>query len=320
MDMAFDHCADNLAASRCALLENAAPDIRLAERVFAGVRMAAIDHERWLEAGFSKRLAGGSDVGRMVVCPVASPAKHDVAIWVSRSRHNARHSVLVDPKKAVRCPRGLHGVDCRLNAPVGAIFKSDRHREPACHFAMGLGFGSAGTDGRPAHQISSVLRNDRVKKFCADWEAEVNNIEEDFTCNGNPVGDIARIIEMGVVNEPFPACRRTGLFKIHPHHDEVAIGNFALHLGQPSRIVQSGLWIVNRTGTDNDQQAVIISAQDRPGCLTRPCNQAENTSGCGKLFFDASRRHQPRHSRNADILNRKAGYIRLRFISHKESP
>ena len=170
-----------------------------------------------------------------------------------------------------------------------------------------------------------IAEDDLREVFERDQDAGSKMIDRFLEAIGqsrehDPMRDIARIIEMGVVNEPFPACRRTGLFKIHPHHDEVAIGNFALHLGQPSRIVQSGLWIVNRTGTDNDQQAVIISAQDRPGCLTRPCNQAENTSGCGKLFFDASRRHQPRHSRNADILNRKAGYIRLRFISHKESP
>ena len=45
IQVALEHGADDFAAPGSALIDNALPDLGLAPRIFAGIRMTAVDHQ-----------------------------------------------------------------------------------------------------------------------------------------------------------------------------------------------------------------------------------------------------------------------------------
>ena len=71
----------------------------------------------------------------------------------------------VDPQEMVRPSSGLHGVDRHGRPTIGAVLEANGHRQARGHLTVGLALGGAGTNGRPADQISDVLRNDRIQQF-----------------------------------------------------------------------------------------------------------------------------------------------------------
>ena len=303
VQMALEHRADEVAVAVAALGENAFPNIRLALGVLAGVRMAAIDHERWLQSRFAKRLLGLRDIGRIVVRAVAATAQDDMAVGISRRFDDARGAVLIDAEKTVLGAGRGHRIDCGLETSVRGIFESDRHRESARHFAVGLGFRGARADGRPGDQVRCVLRNDGIEKFRCGRQAEFEDVQKQFPREQDALRHVAGFIEIGIVDEAFPANGRAGFFKINPHDDEVAVGDFAGEHGKAAGVFERGGRVVDRAGADDHKHTVILAAQDRFGLAAGFFDQRELGFPGGKLLLDLRGRDQAGNSHHTQIVH-----------------
>ena len=306
MEIALEHGTDDFAASVFALLENAFPDERLAGGIFARVGMAAIDHDDGVKSGFSERLAGGGNAGGVVVAARSATAKDEMAFGVSRGLDDARGTVLIDAEETVRSTGGLHRIDGCLDAAVRAVFESDGHGESAGHFAMGLGFRRARPDGSPTDEVGDVLRDDGVEEFCAGGQAEFDDIEEEFAGGGDAVGDVAGVIEVGVVNEAFPTGRRPWFFEINAHNDEVAILNGLAELGEAFRVFESCLGVVDGAGADDNKEAIVFAAENRTGGGPGAGDIANMEFGCRALLFNLRRGNEAGDASDAEIFHRDA--------------
>ena len=260
MEMALEHRTDEVAVAVAALGENAIPDIRLALRILPGVRMAAIDHERWLQTRFAKRLLGLRDIGRIVIRAVATPTQDDMAVGIPRRFDDARGAVLIDAEKTVLGAGRGHRIDCGLETSVRGVFESHRHRESTRHFAVCLGFRGARADGRPGDQVRRVLRNDGIEKFRRGRQAEFEDVQKQFPREQDAFRHVAGFVKIGIVDEALPANGRAGFFKINPHDDEVAVGDFAGEHGEAVGVFERGGRVVDRAGAYDHEHAVILAA------------------------------------------------------------
>ena len=133
---------------------------------------------------------------------------------------------------------------------------------------MGLAFGGAGTNGRPADQISDVLRNDRIQQFRGRRQAALSQLQQQRTGPAQAGVDVVAAIEMGVVDQTLPTHRGAGLLEIHPHHDLKAVLEALTNQSQCAGVFLGRSHIVNRAGTNDHQQPLILAAQDALDPLT----------------------------------------------------
>ena len=94
-----------------------------------------------------------------------------MAIGIAHGLDDGSLAVGIDADKMVRGSGGRHGIDGDLQTAFRPILESDRHGDPTGHFAMGLAFGGARTDGCPADEVGDVLRTDRIQQFCSAGKA-----------------------------------------------------------------------------------------------------------------------------------------------------
>jgi hypothetical protein len=95
-----------------------------------------------------------------------------------RSLNNTAQTFLADTKENVTRFSSPACIDGDADAAIGRIFEASRHRQGGCEFSMNLGFGGAGTDRTPRHQIRGILRRDGVEKLAPGGKAEFGNIQD----------------------------------------------------------------------------------------------------------------------------------------------
>ena len=62
---------------------------------------------------------------------------------------------------------------------------------------MGLGFGGAGADGRPADQVLQVLRGDRVECLGGGGQAHFGQVQQQLATDVQTVPDLEGVIRKG---------------------------------------------------------------------------------------------------------------------------
>ena len=133
---------------------------------------------------------------------------------------------------------------------------------------MGLAFGGAGTNGRPADQISDVLRNDWIQQFRGRRQTPLSQLQQQRTGPAQAAVDVVAAIEMGVVDQTLPTHRGAGLLEIHPHHDLKAVLETLTNQSQRPGIFLSSSHIVNRAGAHDHKQAGILATKNALNSLT----------------------------------------------------
>lgn len=163
------------------------------------------------------------------------------------------------------CPRhaGQYRVCCDVDLAVRAVLETDRHREPRCHLAMDLGFGRAGADRGPAHQIGQIVRRRNVQHLGRDRQPERVDVAEQPARGTQPLLDPVAAIEPRAVDQPFPADRRAGLLEVDAHDYEQRIAHRAGEPGQTMCVIARGNRIMDRARPDDDDPARVAPLENR---------------------------------------------------------
>src|SRR6266545_79647 len=262
LQITLDHQADESGVPGSALVEDALPDFLLARVLFSRVGMAAVHHEYRRQTGLLQRDDGGSDAFGIVVRLPTTAAQYDVTVRISRRADDAGDAVLIDAEKTVGRARGRHGVNGDLQAAVGRVFEADLHGQTARHLAVRLGFRRAGADRRPTHQVGKILRHDGIEKFGRCRQPHPGDLQKQTPRFLQAGFDVVGTVEVRVVDQSFPTDRRARLFKINPHDDGELAGQLFAEAVELSRVFERAFQVVDRTRTDNDQQARVFPAQN----------------------------------------------------------
>lgn len=130
--------------------------------ILPAVSVACIDHDCGLEAVFDEHFAGLCDVSFVVVRSTFAAAQDDVAVGISGGGDGGGAAVHAHAEECLWLGCGFDRVDGGFEISESSVLKSEWHGEAAGHLAVGLGFGGARADGRPADEVCDVLRGDRV--------------------------------------------------------------------------------------------------------------------------------------------------------------
>src|SRR5947209_8126050 len=103
---------------------------------------------------------------------------------------------------------------------------------------MSLRFGGASADGGPGDEIGSVLRNDWIQKLSGCRQTQRGQIEQQPARFFEAGFDIIAAVEVGIVNEPFPADGGARLFEVNAHDDFQLITKFVPEVAQLPAIIE----------------------------------------------------------------------------------
>lgn len=145
---------------------------------------------------------------------------------------------------------------------------------------MDLGLRSSGADRSPGYEVCSVLRSNGIKELAAGWEAHLCDVEEEASSDSQALVDLEAVVEVGVVDETFPANGGTGFLEVNAHDDVEVIFCGLSVIAEQTSIFEGGLDVVDGAGTlriclsmylcdwttvdipDHYQESIIIAFDD----------------------------------------------------------
>ena len=185
-----------------------------------------------------------------------------MAIGVATGAGNRRLALVVDAQKAMGVSGGDDGVDGHLQVPVRAVLEPHRGGETRGHLPVGLGFGGAGADRCPAHQVTVILGRDRVQGLGARGQAEFADIQQEAARLLHPDVDAKGVVHEGIVDKALPACRRAGFLEIDPHHQHQDIRDLIRQGLEAAGVIEARHRIVNGAGADDQEAAGVPTIED----------------------------------------------------------
>jgi len=107
---------------------------------------------------------------------------------------------------------------------------------------------------------------------------------------------------MGVVDEALPPNGRARLLKIDPHHNLHLIGKLLSKWIEFARVFQGTIHVVNRTGTHDDEQAMVFLFENATDGVTTADDRRRGGIGRREFGFDRSRRGEAHDFPDMQVL------------------
>jgi len=143
----------------------------------------------------------------------------------------------------------------------------------------------AGADGAPGDQVGNILRRNHVEVLGCRRHAHFVEIAQQLASGPQALVDVEALVEIRIVDEPLPAHRGPRLFEVHPHDDDQVTDQTLLDFEQALAIFDGRPGIVDGAGSDDDQQAVVLTPQDRLDLTPRLEHRLRGCRGDRKLLM-----------------------------------
>lgn len=257
--MALHHDTHDILLAVFQLGGYVAGDFHLAGVVFAAVGVAEIDHQARGNTGFGELCGSGLDVFGTVIRLFAA-AQDDVAVGIAGGVDDGGVAGFGYGEKMVGMGGCADGIDGDFEVAVGTVFEADGTGKAGGKLSVHLAFGSACTDGAPRDEVGVILRRNHVEKLGGGWHTEVVQIEQQAAGLAQAEVDVETAVEVGVVDEAFPADGGARFFEINSHNDEQLALVFFTQGKQTPGVFEGGFGVVDGAGTDDDEQAVAAAA------------------------------------------------------------
>ena len=115
---------------------------------------------------------------------------------------------------------------------------------------------------RPGDGVGDELRGDRVEELAAGRQPEGDHVQQQLPGEVQPLVDGEAAVEVRVVDQPLPADGGARLLEVDAHHDPQVARQLLGERRQAPGVLEGGAGVVDRAGTDDDDQAVVRPAQD----------------------------------------------------------
>jgi len=101
-----------------------------------------------------------------------------------------------------------------------------------------------------------------IEKFRGRRQPHVRDLEQQPPRDLQAGLYVLRTVEARVVDQPLPADGRARFLKIDAHDNFHAVGKFLAQRVQPGRVFERALFIMDRAGPDDDEQARVLLPQN----------------------------------------------------------
>jgi hypothetical protein len=168
--------------------------------------------------------------------------------------------------------RRAHGVHSDAHTAVCAVLETHRDVDVRGHFTVCLRFRGSSTDDTAAQHILEERNSERTEELGDDGEAQLGDLEHQFTREIKSFGHIGRVVHVWVVDVTFPADGGARLFDINTHNQEEFASISGLGGGEALCIFESGNGVVNTARADHYDEFVVDG-----GTLKQPLDLLAST-------------------------------------------
>ena len=193
------------------------------------------------------------------------------------------------PQKIMRMPRGQNRLNRNLHIPRGPVLKAHRARKPRHQFPVHLALRRPRSNRAPAHQVRQILRRDHIQKLRPRRHSHLRQVQQQMPRLPQPVVDLERLIQVGIINQSLPSQRRARLLKVNPHHDAKLAGKFLDSALQQLRILTRRVCVVNRARPNHHHQPRISAAKNIADLPAGFKDRLRSTLRNRQLFFKKNR-------------------------------
>ena len=172
---------------------------------------------------------------------------------------------------------------------------------------MHLALGRPRADRAPGDHVGEILRRDHVEVFGSGGQVELVDLHENPPGEPQPLVDPVAVVQMRIVDQPFPADGRARFLEIDAHHDNEVGGELALLRRKPRGVVDRGVVVVNGARADHDQQPVVGAMQDAMDRLPGFEGGGGGSFGGRKLPQQVRRRRELHDLADPGIVDRQPG-------------
>ncbi len=305
IQVAFEHQSHDGLPTFTELPQNLLGDESLASMIFLGVVVRTVDHDRAGDAFVRDGGFGFGNVFLFVVGLAATTTQDDVAVGIPHGPDDRCLAVGIDADKVVGSTGRNHGIDGNLKTAFGPIFEPDWHGDTACHFAMRLAFCRTGTDRRPTNKVGDVLRADRIQQLRSAGKAQLIDLEENRSSQLDSGRDVAGPVQMGIVDQAFPADGGPWLFKVGSHHDQETVAQGVGYGLQLDGILIGGVGVMDGARSDDHKKPVtVLSMEDPANGFSGFNDQRGGLIGDRQFGLDGARRGKRLDFNNMLIVDR----------------
>lgn len=176
-----------------------------------------------------------------------------MTVLIARRMRDTDDASAVEAQKVVRSSSSTDTVNSHRQITIGAVLEANRKRHAACELPMQLRFSRASANGSPRDQISHVLRRDGVQKLDGYGHAHVGEVVQETAADTEALVDVKAIvglevavcktldtvpfIDVGIIDQAFPAYRCSWLFEIRTHDNDKLV--LVLFFGRQQQL---GYW------------------------------------------------------------------------------
>mmetsp|Transcript_25753 Transcript_25753/g.61161 ORF Transcript_25753/g.61161 Transcript_25753/m.61161 type:complete len:439 (+) Transcript_25753:348-1664(+) len=282
---------------------------------FLAVAMRAVHHHAAVHLGLVEACNGSSDRAFVVVGRIRAAAEDEVTVFVAFRRHDRHRALEGDREEAVGVLGSADGVQCNLHIARRAILEADGHRQARGQLSVHLALCGPRSDGTPRYQVCDVLGGDGVEELTAAGQPQLVDLQQQPAGELDALVDVARAVEVRVVDQTLPADGGARLLEVDAHHYHQLSRMLFLQLDQAASVLHRTLDVMDGARADDHNQAVISAVDDVLHLLPRLCYRRVSVVGV-RVFREDCWRYDGVHIRDSRIHDHGAFEDVLANVRH----
>ena len=268
VDVRLNHDADNGVLAGTKLIGNGFGDLGLVAVVLERVSVGAINHHDLGLALLGQSLARLLHILGIVVCAFGATTQDDETIRVASGLGDGGETLLGHTHKVVLGRSRTNGVDGDTKRAVGAVLEAHGEGKTRGELSVQLRLGSSCANCAERDEVGEELRRDGVEHFRGNWHALTSEVAEELPADAQTLVDLVALVNVGVVDQTFPADCGPGLLEVGAHDDAKVVAELVGELDQARAVLDGGFRIVEGARSAHNQETVILLLDDLDGFAT----------------------------------------------------
>lgn len=215
-----------------------------------------IDHDSLLLPLLLQSVLGQLDVFGIKVGASGAATEDDESVLVPCCSRDSRKALLRDTHEMVLGSGGSDGVDGNGQTAIRTVLEANWEGKARRKLAMQLRLCSARADSSQGDQVGEELWGDGVEHFAGNRHAGRCKVAEELTRYTEALVDLEGLVDIWVIDQPFPAHSRAWFLEVSPH-DNAEITRELVGEGlEALAVLDSGGGVVDGAWTADYEKAV----------------------------------------------------------------
>jgi hypothetical protein len=225
----------------------------------------AVHHHNLRQVLLPQRLPSSLNTLLIEVGTLASTTQNNKAVFVTSRPGNSSQTLLRHTQEVVLRSRSANRINRHRQTSIGTVLKSNREREPRCQLAVQLRLRCSRADSAEGDEVREELGGDCVEHLGRNGHTRRSKIDEQLARHPQSFVNFVALVNVGVIDESFPANRCPWLLEVGAHDDAEVVSKLVGKSLETLAVLERELWVVQRAWADHDKETVIFLSDDVGG-------------------------------------------------------